>query len=132
MADGAYDTRKCHVAIASRNAAVIIPPRKNTKPWKPANPGAVARNEALHASKYLGRAIWRRWSRYHRRSRVEPKMNCIKLLGQSLMARDFERQVSELQLRIAVINGYTATCCAARRITLSGESETAVKPRFAQ
>ena len=71
-------------------------------------PGAVARNEALHASKYLDRAIWRRWSGYHRRSRVESKMNCIKLLGQSLMARDFDRQIAELQVRIAVLNGYTA------------------------
>lgn len=35
-------------------------------------------------------------------------MNCIKLLGQSLMARDFDRQVAELQVRIAVLNGYTA------------------------
>ena len=107
-ADGAYDTRKCHEAIAARCAAAIIPPRKNAKPWKPTSPGAIARNEALRASKYLGRAIWRRWSGYHRRSRVESKMNCIKLLGQSLMARDFDRQVAELQVRIAVLNGYTA------------------------
>ncbi len=107
-ADGAYDTRKCHEAIAARDAAAVIPPRKNAKPWKATSPGAVARNEALRASKYLGRAIWRRWSGYHRRSRVESKMNCIKLLGQSLMARDFERQVAELQVRIAVLNGYTA------------------------
>ncbi|EEX14639.1 ISSpo9, transposase [Citreicella sp. SE45] len=35
-------------------------------------------------------------------------MNCIKLLGQSLMARDFDRQVDELQVRIVVLNGYTA------------------------
>lgn len=62
----------------------------------------------MRASKYLGRAIWRRWSGYHRRSRVESKMNCIKLLGKSLMARDFERQVAEWQVRIAVLNGYTA------------------------
>lgn len=107
-ADGAYDTRKCHEAIAARNAAAIIPPRKNAKPWKPTSPGAVARNEALRTSKYLGRAIWRHWSGYHSRSRVEAKMNCIKLLGQSLMARDFERQVAELQVRISVLNGYTA------------------------
>ena len=107
-ADGAYDTRKCHEAIAARNAAAVIPPRKNAKPWKPTSPGAVARNEALRASNYLGRSIWRQWSGYHRRSRVESKMNCIKLLGQSLMARDFDRQVAELQVRIAVLNGYTA------------------------
>ena len=70
-ADGAFDTRKCHDAIAARGAAAIIPPRKNAKPWKPDSPGAVARNEALRASKRFGRTIWRRWSGYHRRSRVE-------------------------------------------------------------
>jgi len=35
-------------------------------------------------------------------------MHCIKLLGQSLMAQDFERQVAEIQIRIAVLNRYTA------------------------
>ena len=34
-ADGAYDTRKCHDAIAARDAHAVIPPRKNAKPWKP-------------------------------------------------------------------------------------------------
>ena len=33
-ADGAFDTRKCHDAIAARGAAAIIPPRRNAKPWK--------------------------------------------------------------------------------------------------
>ena len=107
-ADGAYDTRKCHDAIAARGAHAVIPPRKNAKPWKPTSTGAIARNEAVRASRYLGKTLWRRWSGYHRRSRVEAKMNCIKLLGQSLMARDFDRQVAELQVRIAVLNGYTA------------------------
>ena len=107
-ADGAFDTRKCHDAIAARGAAAIIPPRKNAKPWMTITAGAVARNEALRASKYLGRALWRRWSGYHRRSRVETKMHCVKLLGQRLMARDLDRQVAELQVRIAVLNGYTA------------------------
>ena len=32
----------------------------------------------------------------------------MKLLGQSLMARDFERQVAEIQIRIAVLNRHTA------------------------
>ena len=35
-------------------------------------------------------------------------MYCVKLPGQSLMARDFDRQVAELQIRAAVLNGYTA------------------------
>ena len=34
-------------------------------------------------------------------------MHWVKLLGQSLMARDFNRQVAELQIRAAVLNGYT-------------------------
>lgn len=107
-ADGAYDTRKCHDAIAERGAAAVIPPRKNAKPWKADSAGAFARNEALRVSKYLGRALWRRWSGYHRRSRVETKMHCVKLLGQRLMARDFDRQVAEFQVRVAVLNGFTA------------------------
>jgi hypothetical protein len=107
-ADGAFDTRKCHDAIAERGAAAIIPPRKNAKPWKPDTAGAVARNEALRTSKRLGRTVWRRWSGYHRRSRAETKMHCVKLLGQRLMARDFARQVAELHVRIAVLNGFNA------------------------
>jgi hypothetical protein len=35
-------------------------------------------------------------------------MNCVKPLGQGLMARYFDRQVAELQVRIAVLNRYTA------------------------
>ncbi|KID12416.1 transposase [Rhodobacteraceae bacterium PD-2] len=35
-------------------------------------------------------------------------MNCVKRPGQSLMARDFDRQVADLQNRAAVLNGYTA------------------------
>ena len=107
-ADGAYDTRKCHDAIAARNAHAVIPPRKNAKLWKPDTPSARARNEAVRSSKYLGRALWRQLSGYHRRSRVETKMHCVKLLGQRLSARDFDRQVAEIQIRAAILNGFTA------------------------
>jgi hypothetical protein len=107
-ADGAYDTRKCHDAIAACEAHAVIPPRKNAKMWKPDTPGARARNEAVRSSKYLGRALWRHLTGYHRRSRVETKMHCVKLLGQRLSARDFNRQVAEIQIRAAILNGFTA------------------------
>jgi len=107
-ADGAYDTRKCHDAITARNAHAVIPPRKNAKLWKPDTPGARARNEAVRSSKYLGRALWRQLTGYHRQSRVETKMHCVKLLGQRLSARDFDRQVAEIQIRAAILNGFTA------------------------
>lgn len=56
-ADGAFDTRKSHDAIADRGAHTIIPPRRNAKPWKAVTAGAVARNEALRASKCGGRGL---------------------------------------------------------------------------
>lgn len=107
-ADGAYDTRKCHDAVATFGAHAVIPPRKNVKLWKPSRTGAIARNEAVDASRYMGRVLWRRWSGYHRRSRVETKRHCVKLIAQSLMAQDFDRQVAEIQFRIAVLNRYTS------------------------
>jgi transposase len=107
-ADGAYDGRACRDAIADRGAQAIIPPRRNAKPWKKDSPGAAARNEALRAIKRFGRKLWRKWSGYHRRSRAETKMNCLKLLGQKLMSRDFDRQTAEIQIRVAILNRFTA------------------------
>lgn len=106
--DGAYDTKSCHEAIARRGAQAIIPTRKNAKPWKDQRPGAEARNAILRASRRLGRTIWKKWTGYHRRSLIETKMRCFKLLGERVMARDFDRQVAELQVRAAILNRFTA------------------------
>ena len=103
-ANGAYDTRNCHNAIADQGTHAIAPPRRN----ETATAGTIARNEALRASKHLARAIWQDWSGYHSRSRAETKMHCMKLLGQRLMARNFDRQIAEIQVRTAIMNGYTA------------------------
>ena len=106
--DGAYDTKACHEAIALRAAQAIIPVRKNArKTWKENRPGARARNEILRVTQRLGRDIWKRWSGYHRRSLVETKMRCVKLMGERVNARDFDRQVAELQVRAAILNRFT-------------------------
>ena len=105
--DGAYDTRACHAAIAQRGAAAIIPPRKNAQLWTSASAGAKVRNDAVQACKRLGWRIWKRWSGYHRRSLVETKMHCFKRLGERVMARTFERQVTELHVRVALLNRFT-------------------------
>ncbi len=105
--DGAYDTKKAHTAISERNAEAIIPVRKNGKPWKENTAGAKARNETLRAIQQLGRAIWKKWSGYHRRSLVETKMRCFKLLGERVNARLFNSQVAELQIRVALLNRFT-------------------------
>lgn len=35
-------------------------------------------------------------------------MRCMKLLGQRLIAQDFDRQVAAFQVRLAILDGYTA------------------------
>ncbi|MFH4113645.1 IS5/IS1182 family transposase, partial [Acinetobacter baumannii] len=65
------------------------------------------RNELLKTVKRLGRALWKKWSGYHRRSLVETKMHCIKLLGDKLTARSFPSQVNEIHARMAVLNKFT-------------------------
>ena len=66
------------------------------------------RNDALRSCRRLGRAIWKRWTGYHRQSQVEAKMRCFKLLGERVMSRDFDRHVAELQIRAAILNRFTA------------------------
>ncbi|KLU00870.1 ISSpo9, transposase, partial [Acinetobacter baumannii MRSN 3942] len=68
---------------------------------------SLERNELLRAIKRLGRILWKKWSGYHRRSLVETKMHCIKLLGDKLSARSFDSQVNEIHARVAVLNRFT-------------------------
>ena len=72
--DGAYDTRRGHTAIVERRATAVIPIRRNGRPWKEDGPAARARNETLRATRHFGRALWKRWTGYHARSRIEAKM----------------------------------------------------------
>ena len=85
----------------------MIPPRKNAKPWKDTKSNSLERNELLRTIKRLGRTLWKKWSGYDRRSLVETKMHCIKLLGDKLSARSFDSQVNEIHARVAVPNRFT-------------------------
>ena len=105
--DGAYDTKQCRQVIADRQAHAVIPPRKNAKPCKDTKTSSLERNELLRTVKRLGRTIWKNWSGYHRRSLVETKMHCIKLLGDKLSSRNFQSQVNEMHARVAVLNKFT-------------------------
>ena len=59
--------------------------------WKGNSQGNQARNESLRSVKYLGRTLWKKWSGYHRRSLVETRMYCFKLLANRVKSRDFDR-----------------------------------------
>ena len=76
-------------------------------PWKEDGAGVEALNGTLRAIKRLGRTIWKTWSGYHRRSLVETKMRCFKLPGQRAAARTFERQVTDLKIRAAILNRFS-------------------------
>jgi hypothetical protein len=105
--DGACETKACHTTIAARDVNAVIPVRKNCRLWKENIPPAQASNEILRETQRLGRTIWKKWNIYHLRSLVENKMRCFKLLGDSVMARRFNRQVVELQIRAALLNRIT-------------------------
>jgi len=107
-ADGAYDTRRCHGAIIDRGAEAVIPIRRTRRAWKEDCPAAIARNEILRATRRLGRTLWKTWSGYHVRSRVEARMNYLKLFGERIMSRDPDRQTAEIQIRIAIMNRFSA------------------------
>ena len=68
---------------------------------------SLERNELLRTIKRLGRALWKKWSGYHRRRLVETKMYCIESLGGELGARSFDSQVNEIHARVAVLNRFT-------------------------
>lgn len=119
-ADGAYDTRRCPSAIIARNATTIIPIRKNGRAWKDDCPAALdivlgpmadnvsPRNETLRATRHYGRAFWKRWTGYHARSRVKAKMRGLKSFGERIAARDPDRQVAEIHIRVALMNRFNA------------------------
>jgi hypothetical protein len=105
--DGIYDTQTCHDALAERGFEAVIPARKRARLCKEKTPGLKRRNEIVQQTHELGRAGWKKASGYHRRSLVETQMHRLKLLGERVMARTFERQVREVQVRVAVLNRFT-------------------------
>ena len=69
--DGAFDTRRCRIAILERGGTAIIAIRKNGRLGKEDCAAARARNDILRATRRLGRAIWKRGSGDHVRRRIE-------------------------------------------------------------
>ena len=106
--DGAFDTRRCHTAILERGGTAVIPIRRNGRRWKEDGPAAKARNDILRATQRLGRAIWKRWSGYHARSRIEARMRCLKTFGERIASRDPDRQTAEIHIRVALMNRFNA------------------------
>ena len=71
-------------------------------------PSRQASNETLRATRHYGRAVWKRWTGYHTRSRVEAGMRCLKAFGERIAARDPDRQTAEIHIRVALVNRFNA------------------------
>jgi len=108
-AEGAYDTRACHEAIAQRRAQAAIPPRGNVHPWPPKADGSVhPRTGILQRIAQVGLAQWKKASGYHRRSLAETAMFRLKtLFGDQRQARGVDAQVAEVYIRCAALNTMT-------------------------
>lgn len=112
LGDGAYDTTDCREAIHDRGGRQIIPPKKNARVQrKDLLPCLDERDKAIRRIKELGekgRAQWKQEVGYHRRSRVETCMFRYKtIVGERLSARKWWNQVTEVKIKLDVLNQIT-------------------------
>ena len=94
--------------------------RRNDRFWKEDRHAALAivlatmadttspRNDIPWATRRLGCTIWKRWSGYHVRSRVEARMRNLKSLGERIASRDPDRQTADIHIRIALMSRVNA------------------------
>ena len=121
IADGAFDTRKCHDAIAARGAAALAivrepmahqwlaptPQERQTMETRHCRGHCPQRDPAhIEACRSNPMATMERVS--PSKPRRDQDATSVKLLGQRLSAREFDRQVAEFHVRVAVLNGFTA------------------------
>jgi hypothetical protein len=121
-ADGAYDTRTCHSAIAERGATAFVgapiprigswpsslPIRKNGRPWKEDCSAAKAGNELLRGTRHFGRTFWKRWTGYHARSREGPDAPPQSPRPSASPHTTPDHQTAELHTRITPMNRFEA------------------------
>ncbi len=111
--DGAYDTTDCREAIYDRGGRQIIPPKKTARAQKQKDflDCLEERDQAIGRMRELGeegRAQWKKEKGYHRRSRVETLMFRYKtILGDRLSARNWRNQVTEVKIKLDVLNRMT-------------------------
>jgi hypothetical protein len=112
LGDGAYDTTDCRETVHDMGGRQIIPPDKNAKLQKGIpSPALQERDRAIRRIEELGdkgRSLWKQEVGYHRRSLVETLMFRYKtILGDRLTARKEQNQVTEVRIKLDVLNRMT-------------------------
>ncbi|MDR6500221.1 hypothetical protein J2785_003377 [Burkholderia ambifaria] len=103
--NGAYDSKPCHAAIATRNATPSIPPHEGAVHWPANTPGATWRTDTVDTITRVGRREWKKASDYYRRSLAENAIYCFKTLtGNRRWARRTDSQATEVAIRVGVLN----------------------------
>lgn len=110
--DGGYDKRKFYTECQEQKIPhVVIPPQRNAKIWQHGNSKEPphARDENLRYIRKNGRKRWKVDSGYHKRSLAETAMFRYKtIFGAELSARSDERQQTEVAIKCAILNRFTA------------------------
>lgn len=112
LGDGAYDTVDCREIIYDLGGRPVIPPDKNAKEQKRTRiPALEERDKAIRRIQEIGqegRAIWKKETGYHRRSRVETLMFRYKrLFGDQLSCRRGWTQTTEVLIKLDAMNRMT-------------------------
>ena len=105
--DGAYDTKACYESIGQRGAKATIPPRRNAKRMRCANPPKklAIRDAHLRQIQQQGRYAWRVASGCTRQSLAENAVFRFKsIFGSRLRARRFDNQRVEGWIKCMVLN----------------------------
>jgi len=108
--DGLYDAERIYKIIWELGGRPIIPLKKNVRYKQPSKPWLKPRDEQLDIIKGFGgddmaRSLWKKLTRYHRRSLVETSFSrWKKLLGSSLRSRKMENQRIEAKIKCQILN----------------------------
>lgn len=116
IADGAYDKNCLYVDTERRGAALLTPPKKNSR-WRgdikdgkvTSDPGWERRNTYLKECWQYGWDGWKKRSGYHKRSLAETAMFRLKCTFSSrLKSRITVNQVAEVNIRVSLLNLFTS------------------------
>lgn len=105
---GTNNTRDLYEVSAAWEAALVVPPRRNGKPWKggpPERPSATRRSAPSGTS---GDGCGSVRAAITGEGLAETAMSRLKRLGERLDAHGPPRQVAKVQIRCAVLNTFNA------------------------
>ena len=103
--DGGYDYLPARQAIEEHGAKAVIPLRRNAVMHRGKEPALLKRNLDLCRIREVGKKKWEVLENYHQRNHAEVAMfRYKKIIGDSLSARKFENQKTEMKIGLRILN----------------------------